>query len=92
MDMSGVVCGVAGTLAMGGAVTGHKSLGSLNPEPDSLDVHSENAYGEMKGIDVTFLSTAKAGTVLVRAAEVDAAIMALERGMKEVRDEDGNGD
>lgn len=40
-----------------------------------------------EGIDVTFLSTAKAGTVLVKAAELEGAVEALECGMREVNEE-----
>lgn len=35
------------------------------------------------GADLSFLSTARAGTVLVREKEIDSAVKALERGVKE---------
>jgi hypothetical protein len=89
MEMSGIVCGVAGTLATGGGQNGDKSLGSLSPEPDAQGPLDDSVHAADAGIDVTFLSTAKAGTVLVRAAEVDAAVAALERGMREVKKDDG---
>ena len=36
-----------------------------------------------EGVDVTFLSTALAGTVLVRSEELERAVGALEEGMRE---------
>lgn len=91
MDMSGIVCGVAGRLASG------NGCGCGSGAENQLDMHTPHSGGAASeqregignekastGIDVTFLSTAKAGTVLVRADQVDRAIEALEGGMREV--------
>ena len=73
MEATGIVCGVAGRLAQG--CGGSKEL-ELSPK--SGGVGGEGA------IDITFLSTAKAGTVLVKANELDRALAAMEYGMNEV--------
>jgi hypothetical protein len=72
MEATGIVCGVAGCLATGN--TG--SSRELGASPGALMEHG--------ALDITFLSTAKAGTVLVKQSQLDRAIAALEFAMKEV--------
>lgn len=68
VEATGIVCGVAGCLATGN--TGiDKDLGTL-PNADGV-------------LDITFLSTALAGTVLLKEADLDRAMLALEYGMSE---------
>ncbi len=48
--------------------------------------HGDESTGDIgrdEDIEITFLSTAKAGTVLVKAHELDRALEALEVGMRE---------
>ncbi|RMZ79754.1 hypothetical protein DV738_g3128, partial [Chaetothyriales sp. CBS 135597] len=75
IDATGIVCGVAGRLARGGDSGHDKELG--------IDRDCQ-MNGEGGSIDIIFLSTAKAGTVLVKARELDRAIEALEQGMSKV--------
>ncbi|KPI42165.1 uncharacterized protein AB675_5689 [Cyphellophora attinorum] len=69
MEATGIVCGVAGCLAAG--ETGReRELGS-DAGPDS-------------NLDITFLSTAKAGIVLVKECDLDRAMQALRFGFEQV--------
>ena len=67
MEATGIVCGLAGRLTQG------------------LSTSKELEFGTGEGagdvVDITFLSTAKAGTVLVKANELEKAVKALEYGM-----------
>ena len=76
MEATGIVCGVAGRLAQGAT---SKELGLSMSGGEG----SGGAQGGEQGIDITFLSTAKAGTVLVRTGELERAVQALEEGMSE---------
>ena len=69
MDATGVVCGVAGRLAQS----------DTSKELDYRKAGSENG-----AMDITFLSTAKAGNVLVRASALNEAMESLDRGMREL--------
>ncbi|RMD43279.1 hypothetical protein DV735_g1808, partial [Chaetothyriales sp. CBS 134920] len=74
IDATGIVCGVAGRLARG------------SKSEDDEHLRMDRQYlvnGDGGSIDIIFLSTAKAGTVLVKAKELDRAVEALEQGMKE---------
>jgi hypothetical protein len=69
MEATGIVCGVAGCLAAG--ETGReRELGPV-AEPDS-------------NLDITFLSTAKAGIVLVKECDLERAMQALRFGFAQV--------
>ncbi|ETN44568.1 uncharacterized protein HMPREF1541_10238 [Cyphellophora europaea CBS 101466] len=70
MEATGIVCGVAGCLAAGNTGAS-KELGQKREECDGA-------------LDITFLSTAKAGTVLVKESDLDRAIAALDFGIREV--------
>ena len=75
IEATGIVCGVAGRLVQG-------AVDYVGSSP----LHSEmssGAVGKEEAIDITFLSTAKAGTVLVKAGELDRALEALEEGTRE---------
>ena len=75
MEATGIVCGVAGRLVQGATnYVGSRPLRGEEPG---------GAAGKEEAIDITFLSTAKAGTVLVKAGELDRALEALEEGMRE---------
>ena len=73
MEATGIVCGLAGRLTQG--LSSSKELG-----PETAEVGSDV-------VDITFLSTAKAGTILVKANELERALMALEYGMDVVADD-----
>jgi hypothetical protein len=99
MEVAGIICGVAGGIeGFRSAAAGVKS-GPSGKEGDYGWGDSQEAAdgGEPEGpvaldrgpLDITFLSTVKAGTVLVKAGEVDLAIKALEIGMREVEMKDG---
>ncbi|RMZ84058.1 hypothetical protein DV737_g1271, partial [Chaetothyriales sp. CBS 132003] len=88
IEATGIVCGVAGRLARGGGRERGQELGGDgrpmsggDGRPMSGGVERGNEGGS---IDIMFLSTAKAGTVLVKASELDSAMEALEWGTKEV--------
>lgn len=75
MESTGIVCGVAGRLAQAGS------------EVDELDWSPQSARtnGNEGGIvDISFLSTARAGTVIVKASQLELAVEALEYGMRKV--------
>ena len=74
MEATGIICGLAGRLTQG--LSSSKELG-----PGTIE-------GESDVVDITFLSTAKAGTILVKANELERALKALEYGMDVVA---GNG-
>ena len=76
MEATGIVCGVAGRLAQG--ATSKELALSMSGEEGT-----RGGQGGEQGIDITFLSTAKAGTVLVRTGELERAVQALEDGMGE---------
>ena len=72
LDATGIVCGVAGRLAQGSTTTEQGS--PITPDrPD-------------EPIEISFLSTARAGTVIVRASQLEKALAALDYGMKRVAD------
>jgi hypothetical protein len=83
MEATGIVCGVAGCLAAG--LTGaSRELGDeAKPAGDERGTMGDGA------IEVTFLSTAKAGTVLVKEGDLERALKALEWARGEVA---GKGD
>ncbi|EXJ60449.1 hypothetical protein A1O7_04602 [Cladophialophora yegresii CBS 114405] len=73
LEATGIVCGVAGRLAQGDT-----DPTELSPSPGST--------GSGDPIEISFLSTARAGTVIVRANQLEKALAALEYGMKRVGD------
>lgn len=78
-DATGIVGGVAGRLSQGPT--------SLDKDLDFKDDYMSAIEGtDQRGaIDISFLSTAKAGTVIVKASQLDQAMKAMEVGMDEVQ-------
>lgn len=74
LEATGIVCGVAGRLAQGGSAGVSESPLAVSAEP----------------IEISFLSTARAGTVIVRANQLERALQALDEGMKLVENVNGN--
>jgi hypothetical protein len=68
LESTGIVCGVAGRVSQGA------SLDDGPPLTTSGDASSP--------VEISFLSTARAGTVIVRANQLTQAIDALEKGME----------
>ncbi|KAJ9617082.1 hypothetical protein H2200_000803 [Cladophialophora chaetospira] len=68
LEATGIVCGVAGRLAQG--------------VDKQLDMSPKSTSGDP--IEISFLSTARAGTVIVRASQLEKALEALDHGMKRV--------
>ena len=75
LDATGIVCGVAGRLAQGSMDDYHIGVSPSN-----------GTDGTGPTIDISFLSTARAGTVIVLARQLDRALDALEYGMTQVAD------
>ncbi len=75
LEATGIVCGVAGRLAQR---TMASSLEDLQISP--------GGEGEDAVAEISFLSTARAGTVIVKESELERAVRALEEGA-----EAGNG-
>ncbi|ETI24714.1 hypothetical protein G647_04083 [Cladophialophora carrionii CBS 160.54] len=73
LEATGIVCGVAGRLAQGDTDPTELSLGPVST-------------GAGDPIEISFLSTARAGTVIVRANQLEKALGALEYGMKRAGD------
>jgi hypothetical protein len=73
LEATGIVCGVAGRLAQGNTDSKELNLSPLST-------------GAGDPIEISFLSTARAGTVIVRASQLEKALEALEYGMKRVAD------
>lgn len=76
LEATGIVCGVAGRLAR---KDGKGVGGNGENSPD----------GEI--VEVSFLSTARAGTVIVRECEVERVLRALQEGMEGDRNGNDNG-
>jgi hypothetical protein len=75
LEATGIVCGVAGRLAQAGS------------EVDEIDWSPQSTRTNGNGggiVDISFLSTARAGTVIVRANQLELAVEALEYGMRKV--------
>jgi hypothetical protein len=99
MDVAGIVCGVAGGIEGFRSAAASMKGGPGGKEGDygwgdSREGEEGGEEGDVLGmdggpLDITFLSTVKAGTVLVKAGEVDLAVRALEIGMREVETKDG---
>ena len=77
-ESTGIVCGVAGRLAQAGAEADEISW---NASPQS-----NGTAGGGGIVDISFLSTARAGTVIVKASQLGLAVDALEYGMRKVAD------
>ena len=82
LEASGIVCGVAGRLAQG---TKTQWLGQGSPVegPGGRERSSGGGGGadpDGGGTEISFLSTARAGTVIVKESELDRAMRALEEG------------
>lgn len=74
---TGIVGGVAGRLSRGSA--------SLIDEIELDDREHNRGSFEDEPIEISFLSSAKAGSVIVKATQLTRALDALEMGMKEVK-------
>ncbi|KIX09645.1 uncharacterized protein Z518_00726 [Rhinocladiella mackenziei CBS 650.93] len=74
LDATGIVCGVAGRLAQGSA-EGEDGLNNNSPKMLGTTINTEP-------VEISFLSTARAGTVIVKASQLEQALDALEYGMK----------
>ena len=77
LEASGIVCGVAGRLAQGTKIV----QGSLVDCPGR-----EGNGGDPSGAEISFLSTARAGTVIVKESELERAVRALEEGAEVERE------
>ncbi len=103
LEATGIVCGVAGRLA---ARQERGSRGGTPPErsersersegpagPDvSEDDHRDDDDHDDDPVEIAFLSTVRAGTVIVRASQLARALEALEVGMRRVDDPDAGGE
>lgn len=77
LEATGIVCGVAGRLAQG--TSGLHSPAEHEEEEGGGGDSSQNGNGEAaEAVEISFLSTARAGTVIVRERELDRAVRALE--------------
>ncbi|EXJ75759.1 uncharacterized protein A1O5_00266 [Cladophialophora psammophila CBS 110553] len=100
LDATGIVCGVAGRLAQGST-----DLVPMESESDEVfglghgptkvpstttTVEARENIAEPEPVEISFLSTARTGTVIVRAAQLEKALEALEYGMKRVGDAGGS--
>jgi hypothetical protein len=88
LEASGIVCGVAGRLAQG---TKTQWLGQGSPveSPNGKERSSGGGGGadpDGGGTEISFLSTARAGTVIVKESELDRAMRALEEGAEVERE------
>lgn len=72
LDATGIVCGVAGRLVQGGT----------DDDEELVLVEAETDTAKVEPVEISFLSTARAGTVIVRASQLQKALDALEYGMK----------
>jgi hypothetical protein len=72
LEASGIVCGVAGRLAQE-----TKASGGPGADPSA---------GDPSGAEISFLSTARAGTVIVKESELERALRALEQGAEVERE------
>jgi hypothetical protein len=79
LEASGVVCGVAGRLAQAGQGQGSLVDGVFCPSEGDGD-------GGGVGAEISFLSTARAGTVIVKESELERAVRALEEGAEVERE------
>ena len=79
LEASGIVCGVAGRLAEGTRV--------LSASPSGGSPHGGgDESGASEGLEISFLSTARAGTVIVKESELERAVGALEEGTEMERE------
>ena len=87
LEASGIVCGVAGRLAQG---TKMQELGQGSPVvgPGGREKSSSGGGTDPDGggTEISFLSTARAGTVIVKESELDRAMRALEEGAEAERE------
>jgi hypothetical protein len=91
LEASGIVCGVAGRLAQG---TKMQWLGQGSPVEGPGGRERSNGGGgggggadpDGGGTEISFLSTARAGTVIVKESELDRAMKALEEGAEVERE------
>lgn len=90
LEASGIVCGVAGRLAQGtkkqGFGQGSPVEGPGEREKSSGGGGGGDADPDGGGTEISFLSTARAGTVIVKESELDRALRALEEGAEVERE------
>lgn len=87
LEATGIVCGVAGRLAQGSTdddQEAHSPKTRLGATQKVGDDALQSGPGPDESIEISFLSTARAGTVIVRATQLQQALDALEYGMKRV--------
>lgn len=72
MEATGIVCGVAGRLAQG--------TSSISEEGGAGSPRMKTG----EELEITFLSTARAGTVIVKASEIERAVEALQGAVEKV--------
>lgn len=72
MESTGIVCGVAGRLAQGTSA----EVGNVSP------IQGDGDAGIVEAVEISFLSTARTGTVIVKASELERAVRALEEVME----------
>ncbi|KIW98614.1 uncharacterized protein Z519_00275 [Cladophialophora bantiana CBS 173.52] len=102
LDATGIVCGVAGRLAQGSTdlvpvesesddvfALGHGTT-KVPGATTTVEPRENNDEPEPEPVEISFLSTARTGTVIVRAAQLEKALEALEYGMKRVGDAGGS--
>ena len=78
MESTGIICGVAGRLVGGTATNTSAVLEPLSP----------GSYNETTGsVEMSYLSTARAGTVMVSEAELERALEALGGNRRPLRSE-----
>jgi hypothetical protein len=90
LEASGIVCGVADRLAQGTKKQG-LCQGSPVEGPGGREKSRAGGGGggggeetdpDGEGAEISFLSTARAGTVIVKESELDRALRALEEGLE----------
>ncbi|OAP61760.1 hypothetical protein AYL99_03963 [Fonsecaea erecta] len=89
LDATGIVCGVAGRLAQGSTDLPDQEVTlGFTPRAPSSSMTTEIAHAPDEPVEISFLSTARAGTVIVRASQLEKALDALDYGMMRVGDTD----
>lgn len=96
LEATGIICGVAGCLAQVNPHSDHSRDGrNENLSPRTVNTESfmnqielrpgsaSEAEAQDDAVEISFLSTARAGTVIVREKELERAIRALEAGARD---------
>lgn len=87
MQTTGIVCSVAGRLVgaatLGDTDSGNGDAGGGKDGNGGADANQDHEQGTRGAIEMSYLSTARAGTVMVAERELDRALRALARGHAE---------